>query len=161
SLLPLEWHLYKLSVATLLITLLAWLNLRGAQESVRILLPIFLGFVVTHAVLIGWGIAAHAYGLPALIPDAVADTRSLSAEAGWLFVAALVLKAWSLGGGTYAGIEAISNHVDRLSEPVVRTGKRAMMLMAVSLAVTAAGIILLYLLWRTTPQFGQTLNAAV
>lgn len=161
SLLSPDLHLYKPWVATLLIVLLLWLNLRGLQESVRVLLPIFLGFVITHGILIGWGIAAHAAGLPALIPDAVADTRQLSDEAGWLFVAALILKAWSLGGGTYTGIEAVSNNVQYLSEPVVRTGRRTMMVMAASLALTAAGIILLYLLWASSPQPGMTLNAVV
>jgi hypothetical protein len=49
-----------------------------------------------------------------------------------------------MGGGTYTGIEAVSNNVNTLKEPRVRTGKWTMFLMAVSLSVTAGGIILLY-----------------
>ncbi len=161
SLLPLHWQPYKLWVSSVLIGVLLWLNMRGIQESIRVLLPIFLGFVITHGILIAWGIAAHASGLPALIPDAISDTRQLSSEAGWIFVAALVLKAWSLGGGTYTGIEAVSNNVQHLTEPVVRTGKHTMMIMAASLAITAGGIILLYLLWSVAPAHGLTLNAVV
>src|SRR5690606_32925106 len=78
-----------------------------------------------------------------------------------LFVAALILKAWSLGGGTYTGIEAVSNNVQYLREPVVRTGRRTMSVMAASLALMAGGIILLYLLWAASPQPGMTLNAVV
>jgi hypothetical protein len=44
---------------------------------------------------------------------------------------------------------------------VVRTGKLTMFYMATSLAFTAGGIILLYLLWRAAPVEGQTLNAVV
>ena len=64
---------------------------------------------------------------------------------------ALFLKAYSLGGGTYTGIEAVSNNVNMLKEPRVRTGKWTMFLMALSLSLTAGGIILLYLLWDVPP----------
>ena len=43
----------------------------------------------------------------------------------------------------------------------MRTGKLTMLYMALSLAFTAGGIILLYLLWQATPVEGQTLNAVV
>jgi hypothetical protein len=51
-------------------------------------------------------------------------------------------RAYSLGGGTYTGIEAVSNNVQTLREPVVRTGKLTMFYMATSLAFTAGGIML-------------------
>lgn len=161
SLLPNAWQPFKIWTACTMIVLLSWLNLRGAKESIRVLLPVFVGFVVTHAILICWGIFAHSDGLHALIPDTLDEVRSFTDEAGWFFVLAVFLKAYSLGGGTYTGIEAVSNNVDQLAEPVVRTGKMTMMLMAVSLAFTAGGIILLYLLWNVAPVEGQTLNAVV
>ena len=44
----------------------------------------------------------------------------------------------------------------------MRTGKWTMFLMALSLSLTAAGIILLYLLWDVVPSTtGETLNAVV
>jgi amino acid transporter len=161
SMLPVGWLPYKLWTGCAMVLLLLWLNLRGAKESIRFLLPIFLGFVATHFILIVWGIFAHAQGLPALFPDTIREVQTLSAETGWVFVIALFLKAYSLGGGTYTGIEAVSNNVERLAEPVVKTGKATMMMMAASLAFTAAGIILLYLLWDATPVEGKTLNAVV
>src|SRR6202022_3167782 len=78
---------------------------------------------------------------------------------GWVFAASLFLRAYSLGGGTYTGIEAVSNNVQSLAEPRVTTGKWTMFYMAVSLSFTAGGIILLYLLWNVAPVEGQTLNA--
>jgi hypothetical protein len=51
--------------------------------------------------------------------------------------------------------------VQTLREPVVRTGKLTMFYMAASLAFTAGGIILLYLLWNAKPVEDQTLNAVV
>ena len=78
---------------------------------------------------------------------------------GWLFVLSIFLKAFSMGGGTYTGLEAVSNNVNTLSEPRVRTAKITMFLVAISLAFMAAGIILIYLLWDIQKVEGQTLNA--
>src|SRR5215831_5106569 len=161
SLLPPSLGEIKLGVAVVLTALLLYLNLRGMKESIKFLLPIFLGFVVTHALLIGYGIFAHGDSLPAMIGQTVRDSRSLTHDVGWVAVAALILRAYSLGGGTYTGIEAVSNNVQSLAEPRIRTGKWTMFYMAVSLAFTAGGIIVLYLLWSAKPVAGQTLNAVV
>jgi amino acid transporter len=161
SLLPIGWQPFKLFVELVLTCLLIFMNMRGAKESIKVLVPIFLGFVATHFVLIVYGISAHAEGLPALVPDTLRESSKLASETSWIFVAALFLKAYSLGGGTYTGIEAVSNNVQSLAEPRVRTGKLTMLYMAISLAFTAGGIILLYLLWNAAPVHGQTLNAVV
>jgi amino acid transporter len=159
SLLPAAIGHVKLGLEVVLSLLLVYMNLRGMKESIRFLLPIFLGFVATHVALIGYGILAHIDRLPALIPETLADTRQLGGELGWVGVAALLLRAYSLGGGTYTGIEAVSNNVQSLAEPRVRTGKWTMFYMALSLAFTAGGIILLYLLWDAHHVDGRTLNA--
>ena len=161
SLLPVGLQPLKVYVELILAVFLIFLNLRGMKESIQILLPIFLGFVATHFILIVYGILNHASGLPALVPDTLSETSKLASETSWVFVAALFLKAYSLGGGTYTGIEAVSNNVQSLKEPRVRTGKLTMLYMAASLAFTAGGIILLYLLWHAKPIEGQTLNAVV
>ena len=143
------------------LAMLVTLNLRGVKESINILLPIFIGFVLTHAFLIVYGIARHADRIDFLLPESMQAAQSLSAETGWLFVIALFIRAYGMGGGTYTGIEAVSNSINLLKEPRVRTGKWTMFYMALSLAFTAAGIILLYLLWDARPVEGQTLNAVV
>jgi len=159
SLLPPSFGVVKVGLEVCLTLLLLCLNLRGMKESIRFLLPIFLGFVATHTLLIIYGIGAHADRLPTLVLETVADTRQLSGDLGWVAVAALLLRAYSLGGGTYTGIEAVSNNVQSLAEPRVSTGKWTMFYMALSLAFTAAGIIVLYLLWDAQHVEGRTLNA--
>ncbi len=159
SLLPLNTHAYKLITEIALLTLLGFLNLRGMKESIKILIPIFLTFFITHALLIMYGILKHSERLTHLIPDTYHQTIQLSIESGWVFILALFLRAYSLGGGTYTGIEAVSNNVNRLAPPRVTTGKWAMSYMALSLSFIAGGIILLYLLLEVTPTTGLTLNA--
>jgi len=161
SMLPKQYLDYRLFAESILLLLLLVVNLRGAKESIKILLPIFLGFVIIHFSLIIYGIAAHSKGLMNIIPDTISETKSLSASLGWIPLLAFMLHAYSLGGGTYTGLEAVSNNVNRLSEPRVTTGKWTMFYMAVSLSFTAGGVILLYLLWSAAPVAGKTLNAVV
>jgi amino acid transporter len=159
SLFPLGFQPYKLAAEVVFIVALVLLNLRGMKEAITVLLPIFLGFILTHAFLIVYGVLSHATVLPTLVPDVWRGTLELSGQLGWTGVAALLLLAYSQGGGTYTGIEAVSNNVNVLAEPRVHTGKVTMLYMALSLAFTAGGIILLYLLWGASPVEGQTLNA--
>jgi amino acid transporter len=161
SLLPVGWHEWKVPTGVVAVVGLIVLNLRGMKEAIKVLLPIFIGFVVVHTVLIIYGIYAHAERLPFLLSETAADTRTLAQQMGWMSVAAMLLFAYSHGGGTYTGLEAVSNNVHTLAEPRVQTGKWTMFYMAVSLAFTAGGILLLYLLWDAAAAKGQTLNAVV
>jgi amino acid transporter len=161
SLFPPAWQPYKLAVGAVFLFVLLVLNLRGLKEAIQILLPIFLGFILTHTFLVLWGIFAHADVLPGLIPATLSETSKAVAQTNIFAVVALLLAAYAQGGGTYTGIEAVSNNVNVLAEPRVRTGKLTMFLMALSLAAIAGGIILLYLLWDAKPVEGKTLNAVV
>lgn len=161
SMLPVTLLHYKLLSEVVLIFLLLLLNMRGMKESIKFLLPIFLGFFIIHVCLIIYGIAAHHQGLLLIVPNTLAETRSTIDAVGWIPVLALILHAYSLGSGTYTGLEAVSNNVNRLREPRVVTGKWTMFYMAVSLSMTAGGMILLFLLWEPVPILGQTLNAVV
>lgn len=161
SFLPTAWVFLKSEVSLLFLVVLVALNLRGVKESIKFLLPIFIGFVLTHVFLILYGIGRQADRIGTLWPDSIATVQRLSSEMGILFVIALFIRAYGMGGGTYTGIEAVSNSVNLLKEPRVRTGKWTMFYMALSLAFTAGGIILLYLLWDARPIEGQTLNAVV
>ncbi len=161
SVLPMEFQKFKLPVEFAAILLLLVLNLRGIKESVMPLVPIFLAFVVTHAILIVGGIVSHLGNVPEVARDLHAGFRSGLGQLGAWGMFVLFLKAYSLGGGTYTGIEAVSNGVGIMREPKVETGKRTMTYMAVSLALTAAGLIVCYLLFHVQPVEGRgrTLNA--
>lgn len=159
SMLPYEYQPYKLYVAILVVMGLSYMNLRGMKESIRFLLPIFLGFIATHATLIVYGIFAHAEGVADIVPNAVHETSTMAADFGWFAVLALFFKAFSLGGGTYTGIESVTSSMRSMAEPRVRTGKATMWAIAASLAIVAGGIITLYLLWDVQKVDGETLNA--
>jgi amino acid transporter len=161
SFLPPEWSKFKIFGSLVMVGLLVLLNLRGMKNAVKVLMPIFLGFVVMHVLLIVYGLAAHAELLPTLIPTAVSHAENMASAEGWLPVIAFLLIAYSQGGGTYTGLEAVSNDINVLAEPRVQTGKRTMFCIALSLAFTAGGIILLYALWDAHHVEGKTLNAVV
>ncbi|TBR17183.1 APC family permease [bacterium] len=161
SFLPLAWLPWKLTFAAGALLLLLVLNLRGVKESVTFLVPIFLVFVVTHVGMILYSVGSHVPQLPGVFSGASADFSTSVASLGFLPVALVLLRAYSMGGGTYTGIEAVSNGVGMLREPRVQTGKRTMLLMSTSLAFTAGGILLGYLLTDAMPQAGKTMNAVL
>lgn len=161
SMLPPEWAPAKVPVAILLILLGITANIRGVKESVLPLVPIFLLFIVTHAALIAAGVLRG-------LPEAGSTASQLSSEfrqglstLGLWGMFVLFVRAYSLGAGTYTGIEAVSNGLNLMREPRVQTGKRTMAYMSISLAVTAGGLILCYLLARVQPEPHKTLNAVL
>jgi amino acid transporter len=161
SFLPPEWRIWKLPVEFLIIGGLTGLNLRGVKESVVVLTPIFLAFMLSHVALIGYGIFSHGGELHLLLGDTVRDTQEAVGDFGLWGVIFIFLRAFSLGGGTFTGIEAVSNSTEILREPKVETGKRTMLYMSISLAFTAAGILLCYLLNNVQHESGRTLNASL
>lgn len=161
SLLPPQYQQHIVFVEILLVLILMGLNLRGMKESIKVLLPIFMGFVLTHIAIIGYGTLVHGDHLPRIFNTTIQDTHHAVMSLGFIAVMAILLRAYSLGSGTYTGLEAVSNNVNVLAEPRIRTGKMTMLYMAVSLSIIAGGIILLYLLWDVQPVSGMTLNAAV
>ena len=161
SFLPPGFLPLKLLCAIVVVGGLTALNLRGIKESVSVLMPIFVAFVVSHFALILFGIATHARQFGPMLHDTLRDTHNAAGELGTLGVVALFLKAYSLGGGTFTGIEAVSNSTAILREPRVETGKKTMGYMATSLAFTAGGVLLCYLLNGVTHEPGRTLNASL
>ncbi|HUK40410.1 MAG TPA: APC family permease [Candidatus Acidoferrales bacterium] len=161
SFLPAGVYGLKFLTEMVLVFGLIFLNLRGTKESVQFLLPIFLLFVLMHATAISLGIGTKFGDLPFIVSQSVEKTVGDIHGIGLWATLAILLHAYSLGGGTYTGIEAVSNGLQVLREPRVETGKRTMLYMAVSLAFTASGILLCYLLHRVASEPGKTLNASL
>lgn len=161
SFLPASIHGFKLAVEFGLIFFLIYLNLRGTKESVLFLLPIFLLFVVAHIFAIGLGIIPKAAEVPVVAMTTYQKTIGDIQGLGLWATLFIVLHAYSLGGGTYTGIEAVSNGLQALREPRVETGKKTMVYMATSLAFTASGLLLCYLLNQVSHEPGKTLNASL
>ncbi len=158
---PLAWQPYKTVFEVAAILFLVVLNLRGIKESVTLLAPIFLTFVAAHALMIGYGVFKHVPDIGAVAGRIGADYRNGLATLGLGGMALLFLRAFSMGGGTYTGIEAVSNGLQILREPRVHNGKRTMAYLSASLAVTAGGILVCYLLLGVAPAAGKTLNAVL
>ena len=161
SFLPPGWQAGKFLSMGLIIVFLIWINLRGVKESVMALTPIFIAFILSHVPLVFYGVGRHLADVPALASRVSVDLSLAVSEMGGFGVAALLMRAYSMGAGTYTGIEAVSNSMQTLREPRVHTGKRAMLYMAVSLSFLAGGIILGYVLNDIRPVPGKTLNAVL
>jgi amino acid transporter len=161
SFLPPAYFSYKLTFILGITVLLVLLNLRGVKESVATLTPIFLLFFVSHAALILYGIFSHVSATPTLFIDTIQETQQGIRQLGFGAMALILLRGYSLGAGTYTGIEAVSNGLQILRPPQVRTGKKTMIYMAASLAFTAGGLLVCYLLTNVQHVAGKTLNASL
>ena len=161
SFIPPVWLPWKFPGEAAVILGLIVLNLRGVKESIVWLTPIFVLFVLVHIVLIGGGLILHLDATSTVATRVSDGFQTDMAGIGALGMTMLLLKAYALGGGTYTGIEAVSNALPLLREPRVATAKRTMMYLAISLAVTAAGLMLCYLLWDVPEVAGKTTNAVL
>ncbi|HEY2406247.1 MAG TPA: APC family permease [Polyangiaceae bacterium] len=161
SFLPPHLISYKLLVAFLGLILLTVMNIRGVKESVTALVPVFALFLLTHAILIVLALGGHAADAGVVAREVHANIGRSGLALGTFGLLKLFVHAYSMGGGTYTGIEAVSNGVGLMREPRVQTAKRTMVLMAASLAITAGGILLAYLLVHAVPEEGKTMNAVL
>ncbi|MCJ7777199.1 MAG: APC family permease [Sedimentisphaerales bacterium] len=159
SLLPLKWHSYRVGFAVAVVLIMTVLNMRGVKESVLTLVPIFLIFLITHVFIIFYAVFTNISHLPGLISSTSTDVHNTVSEVGLLGMAVLILRGYSMGAGTFTGIEAVSNGIPVLREPRVKTAKRTMIYMAASLSFTVLGLFIAYLLYGIKPEAGKTLNA--
>src|SRR3989339_1004878 len=100
SFLPAEWQYLKLGFAAFLIVLITVMNLRGVKESILILLPIFLVFVITHAVVIVYAIFSHSSNLASVAVNTGADIKTSFGQLGFFGLSVILLRAYSMGAGT-------------------------------------------------------------
>jgi amino acid transporter len=161
SYIPQGFHHYKVPVACLLTVLLIVLNIRGVKESITVMAPIFMVFVATHLLMLVYGVMTHTDKIAPLAGDVQTGFSHDLSSIGVFGILLLFVRAYSLGGGTYTGIEAVSNGLQIMREPRVQTGKRTMIYMATSLAFTAGILFLCYSLAGVKPVEGKTLNAVL
>jgi amino acid transporter len=148
----------KLVIEIGAIVLLALLNIRGVKESVKTILPVFVAFVATHAVLLLVAIGGNVSDIGTVAEETSLNFHSTVTTLGVGGMLILFVRAYSLGGSSYTGIEAVSNGMQIMREPRVRTARRTMVLMATSLSVTAGGICLAYLLVHARPDADATIT---
>ncbi|TRZ71006.1 MAG: APC family permease, partial [Bacteroidetes bacterium] len=156
---PPAFQHFKLTVTLVIILALLLLNLRGIKESVFSLIPIFIVFLLTHAFTIIYPILFHTREFVNLVPDATREFKQASNQLGTFAVLLILARAYSMGAGTYTGIEAVSNSMVILKEPRVKTGIHTMRLMAFSLGITVLGLLAAYSLFHLKHIPGKTMNA--
>jgi amino acid transporter len=161
SFFPPDTHYLKIPLSMLALLVMIILNLRGVKESVSVLLPIFMIFVITHVAAILYIIGSHSFEFPAVAQSTMDQWNGATSELGYMGAIMLILRAYSMGAGTYTGIEAVSNAMPILREPRVETAKKTMKYMAFSLAFVAVGLMLSYALMHVQDQPGKTLNAVL
>jgi amino acid transporter len=161
SFFPAHYQAYKLMVAVIGVCLLILLNLRGVKESVLSLTPIFVIFIVMHVFVIVYAIFVHSDNFLTVSHETVHQWNSTVSEVGVLGTLFIILKAYSMGAGTFTGIEAVSNGMPILREPKVLTAKRTMTLMAISLSFLVLGLMVAYALYNVQISPTKTLNAVL
>ena len=161
SFFPTDTHYLKIPLTMLALLVMIILNLRGVKESVTVLLPIFMIFVITHVAAILYIIGSHSFEFPAVAQATMDQWNGATSELGYMGAIMLILRAYSMGAGTYTGIEAVSNAMPILREPRVETAKKTMKYMAFSLAFVAVGLMRSYALMHVQDQPGKTLNAVL
>jgi hypothetical protein len=161
SFLPASFHAFKVEFAIGGVLVLTMLNLRGVKESVYTIMPVFLLFLATHVFLILYVIVAHAFDIGSVGVEAVNEFQGSVQEIGLAGTMMLIMRAYSMGAGTYTGIEAVSNGMPILRDPKEETAHRTMQYMAWSLAITVLGLMFAYAVYHVIPSPTKTLNAVL
>jgi amino acid transporter len=161
SFFPPEFQKYKLAFAFAGVSFLILLNLRGVKESVVSLTPIFVIFIITHVAAILYGIFMNSSGIAEVTSNTSAEIGSVFSRYGFLATFFIILRAYSMGAGTYTGIEAVSNGIPILREPKVATARKTMILMMISLSFMVLGLMICYMLFNVQLNTHKTLNAVL
>jgi amino acid transporter len=159
DLLPETWRWARLPAAVALILILTFVNLRGVKDSIALLVPIVLAFVLSHVLVLGFAIADRAGAFPSVVASVPADLGHVAREKGSLGLFASLVRAYALGGAIYTGIESVSNGVTILREPKVRSARRTMMLVVGIPALIITSILASFLVYEVHPESDKTMNA--
>ena len=137
------------------------LNIRGMKESIFPWIPVFLLFVFTHLFAFGWAFVNHFSEFQLVSHGIGMDIAHVQQSVGISGLLFLILRSYSVGAGTYTGIEAVSNGMNVFKEPRVENAKKTMFYMSLALAITVSGLIICYLLYHVEPVAGKTLNGVL
>lgn len=162
STLPLSAQPYKLCLEIFTVLLLMYLNLRGMKtEPIKIFIPLFWLFLISHSLIVAYGIMAHWDRLPSVLHQGIGQLHEVSTlSAGFiLLLLALLFRIYSLGSKM-----APQRIIDSLGKKTHASSERkinnwAIFLMATLLCLMLGGILLLYALWDVNSAPGKTLNA--
>ncbi|MFO0949279.1 MAG: APC family permease [Planctomycetota bacterium] len=140
-----ELHGHRVLIATVMIILIAWANVRGVRESGTLFAMPTYSFVVLVLTLIGCGIYRIQSGLvPVAAPH---HAVPISEPLGIL----LLLRAFSSGCTAMTGVEAISNGIPAFQPPESRNAGQTLIAMACLLGTMFVGITFLAKYFHVVP----------
>jgi amino acid transporter len=161
SFIPPQLHQFKLIVAVAALLMLIILNMRGVKESVIFLTPIFVLFMATHIFLIIYIFFSKSADMTETVSATTTDFHTSVSQLGLYGTLFIIMKAYSMGAGTFTGIEAVSNGMPILREPKLVTARKTMNLMALSLSFLVFGLMMGYSLYKVQVNPLKTLNAVL
>ncbi|MBS0655812.1 MAG: amino acid permease, partial [Verrucomicrobia bacterium] len=161
SLLPHEHQIWNFSTKILLLMLITGINLRGVKESIFPWIPVFALFALTHIAAFLWAFLNHSHEFTFITNGLFIDIDRAHSSLGALGMLLLLLRSYSVGAGTYTGIEAVSNGINLLHEPKTHNARITMLYMSIALAVTVTGLVVCYILYEVAPAPGLTLNGVL
>ncbi|APS00511.1 amino acid permease [Pajaroellobacter abortibovis] len=162
SLLPAWVHPWKLSFAMMELVTLMIFNMRGLKELVAMLVPVFVIFLFTHAILLIAVLSTYFLQIGSTNRAIKNNLLNAMHTLSWTGMLHLLVRVYSIGrGGAYTGIEAVSKGVSLMRESQVTTAKRVMVLLASSLVIMASGILFSCLIVGIHPESGNTMNTVL
>ena len=130
-------HGHILTLCLIILTIVAYLNLRGVREAgVAFILPTYL-FVgcLGLTLVVGLVRVALSHGHPAAVEPPPAVPAATAGATLWL-----LLRSFSSGCTAMTGVEAISNGISAFAKPAVRNAQRTLTLIVLILGMLLAGI---------------------
>lgn len=130
-------------IALMFIAVVAYGNLRGVREAGQLFAVPTYFFLLTMALLLGFGFARLMFGhLPVQPMNRPGMLRPGRSGNGLLMGAGLfvVLRAFASGGAAVTGVEAISNGVSAFKPPEWKHARQTLVIMASTLGVMFLGL---------------------
>lgn len=150
---------YNVVLCVITIIVMAWLNIRGAQESATIFAYPTYFFVVLILSLLSLGLVkVHLY--PELIHPSIPllpQHHPAGFDTGTVALSAyMILRAFSAGCSALTGVEGISNAVPLFKKPEVANAQTTLLCMIVLLGLMFFGVSYLATAFHILPEDSQT-----
>lgn len=144
---------HKVIADCLVITFMAWINLRGLKESARLFsIPVYL-YIATLALLIGTGLVEIL--VHGVTPTAVATGHLASSSVSgmtWFILA----RAFAGGTTALTGFEAVSNGVTAFKTPSQKRAIHTLLVLAIIVSLGLIGLTYLAGAYHIVPDKGNT-----
>lgn len=146
---------FNVVLCVLTIILIAWLNLRGAQESATVFAYPTYAFIAIVLLTLGMGLH-HLWLQPTVAPIQPAPHHPGIDSTTVALSMYLVLRAFSAGCSALTGIEGISNAVPLFKKPEVSNARQTLLLMVTLLGLMFFGISYLASGFHLLPEESQS-----